>query len=317
MKRTGKHQGFTLIELLVVISIIALLIALLLPALARAKAQAVAVSCSARLRSLGQITNEYTTTYQGYYPPGAGGNNYWEPYGEWVDQLWGLYAGPPVLPSNTVVRGYNNVYSIPMPTSLGTKFAGLFSDPGALVPDSPDIAGQEWIVNYLANPYIFLSGSSRNPCQSLPNSEVQAPSNVILIGDGNQTSPDGDCDWYHNSDCFYWGWPGFTGDISAALPGYKFVLTGDMIPGQCPGVTVATNTNFNSTITSNSDFPTVPVGYPRNVDGLRYRHETTSASALPGGPGFANVVLADGHVDVVKQYGLHPFNILTDPGDNH
>jgi prepilin-type N-terminal cleavage/methylation domain-containing protein len=176
MKRTGKHQGFTLIELLVVISIIALLIALLLPALARAKAQAVAVSCSARLRSLGQITNEYTTTYQGYYPPGAGGNNYWEPYGEWVDQLWGLYAGPPVLPSNTVVRGYNNVYSIPMPTSLGTKFAGLFSDPGALVPDSPDIAGQEWIVNYLANPYIFLSGSSRNPCQSLPNSEVQAPS---------------------------------------------------------------------------------------------------------------------------------------------
>jgi prepilin-type N-terminal cleavage/methylation domain-containing protein/prepilin-type processing-associated H-X9-DG protein len=317
MKRQSKHQGFTLIELLVVISIIALLIALLLPALARAKAQAVTVSCSANLRSLGQITAEYTTTYQGYYPPGAGGSSYWEPYGEWVDQLWALYAGPPVLPSNTVVRGYNNVYSIPMPASLGTKFAGVFTDPGALVPDRADFAGQEWIVNYLANPYIFLSGSSKTPAASLPNSEVQAPSNVILIGDGNQSYPDGDVDWYHNSDCFYWGWPGFTGDISAALPGYKFVLTGNMIPGQCPGVTVAANTNFNSTITSNSDYPTIPSGYGKDVDGLRYRHNTTEASALPGGPGVANVVFADGHVEGIKQYGLHPFNILTNANDNH
>ena len=64
------RRGFTLVELLVVISIIALLIALLLPALAMAKQDASSISCTARLRSLGQLTAEYVQTYRGMLPPG-------------------------------------------------------------------------------------------------------------------------------------------------------------------------------------------------------------------------------------------------------
>jgi prepilin-type N-terminal cleavage/methylation domain-containing protein/prepilin-type processing-associated H-X9-DG protein len=306
MKRQSKHQGFTLIELLVVISIIALLISLLLPALAKAKEEAVATSCSARLRSLGQLSNVYATTYEGFYPCGnaspasgtyAGGSE----YAMWVDLLWYNYAGAPVIPANVVVRGYNIVKNYPMPASLATKFAGLFEDPGALIPDIADEPGQDWIVNYLANPFVFLGASRGQPPIALQTSAVQAPSNVILIGDGNQPWSDGDCDWYHSGDTFYWGWPGFTGDIDAALPGNKFNLTGNMTPGLVPGSS-SSNTDYPNAIPSN-----------RDISGLRYRHMITVSPTS----GFANVVFCDGHVDIIKQYGLHPYNIFTNSNDLH
>ena len=306
MKNPKKHQGFTLIELLVVISIIALLIALLLPALARAKAQALSVSCSARLRSLGQLTAEYTTTYKGYYMPGSGGWTVgYGGYGEWINLLWYMYQGPPVLSTNCVVRGYNIVKSQPMPAAFAGKFAGLFEDPGAVIPDAPNLPGYEWIDNYLANPFVFLYEGVKNPAASVPTSAVQAPSEVILFGDGNQSLPDGDCGWWNggkgNCDLFYWGWPGFTGDIAAMLPGGKFLLTGNCIPGFAPGTTA-----------TNYDYP-IANSVGSDVNGLRYRHMMTSAQ----GTGYANAVFADGHVDVVKQYGLHPYNIVTNANDNH
>ena len=65
-----KRRAFTLVELLVVMAIIALLISLLLPALAMAKQSADSIVCSAKLRTLGQVTVEYAQTYEDMAPPG-------------------------------------------------------------------------------------------------------------------------------------------------------------------------------------------------------------------------------------------------------
>ena len=313
MKRTGKHQGFTLIELLVVISIIALLIALLLPALARAKEEAVATSCAARLRSLGQLSNVYATTYEGFYPPGSASPNWGtyaggSEYGMWVNMLWFTYAGAPVLPANVVVRGYNIVKSEPMPASLGAKFAGLFEDPGAIIPDIANVPGQEWIVNYCANPFVFIPTPRYANPNALQTSAVQGPANVIMIGDANQTNADGDVQWYGSNDCFAtWGYPGNLAYINSAIPssylsGGVFGPTNLAAP-MTPGVGIGTDT-------TNMDYPNALGGHNGWDEGLRYRHMITSAPES----GYANAVFCDGHVDIIKQYGLRPLNILTDPG---
>ena len=86
-RQTG--NGFTLIELLVVISIIALLISLLLPALALARADALSTLCLSRLRTLGQLTIEYSDSNAGFTP-----SNYvsWTYNTNWSDILFDWYT---------------------------------------------------------------------------------------------------------------------------------------------------------------------------------------------------------------------------------
>jgi prepilin-type N-terminal cleavage/methylation domain-containing protein/prepilin-type processing-associated H-X9-DG protein len=309
MKRQSKHQGFTLIELLVVISIIALLISLLLPALAKAKEEAVTTSCSARLRSLGQLANVYATTYEGMYPAGEVSDNTppypyqgASQYALWVNLLWYNYAGAPVTPDNVAVRGYIRVKSEPTPAGLAAKFAGLFEDPGALVPNIADIPGQDWMVNYAANPYVFLAAARNNPAISMPSSEIQSASNVILFGDANQAYSDGDCQWYQGGDEFEWGYPGTNSYINYCTGLKHFSLTAPFIPGFGGHATTI--------ITTNSDYPVIPNGYNYNITGLRYRHNLTTSDAS----GVANAVFADGHVNEIPKMGLFAFNVLTQPG---
>ena len=85
-QRGNGKRGFTLIELLVVISIIALLIALLLPALAKAKQESLSIGCLANLRSLGQLTVEYSDSWQDAIPYGASDNQAWPQ--EWGKTSW-------------------------------------------------------------------------------------------------------------------------------------------------------------------------------------------------------------------------------------
>lgn len=66
MKST--RHAFTLVELLVVIGIIAVLISLLLPVLAGARRAAKGISCSANLRTIGQMVNLYATQSDGWLP---------------------------------------------------------------------------------------------------------------------------------------------------------------------------------------------------------------------------------------------------------
>ncbi len=293
--------GFTLIELLVVISIIALLIALLLPALARAKQYAITISCAARLRSLGQLTAEYTSTYRGYYPPGGYDTSYGND-AEWCNLLF-YYSGEPVLPNNDAylgqIGGQNGLNRNPLPLGLYPKWADLFQDPGALIPNSPSevLPYGSWPINYAANPWVIegdLFSPPLGPAQCLPTTAVQNPTDVILYGDATQTFANGGTTWL-----YYWIWFGAPTQadelavIDSSLPGGTFTLDGNMLADV-------------SSIGGNSDYPNSNSIW---AAGMRFRHNLTDSSTS----GVANAVFCDGHVGSINKNTLHPLNILVNP----
>ncbi len=87
-----KRRGFTLIELLVVIAIIAVLIALLLPAVQAAREAARRAQCVNNLKQIGIALHNYIS-YANVLPPGrinshiAGFGNCWGAYAQMLPQL--------------------------------------------------------------------------------------------------------------------------------------------------------------------------------------------------------------------------------------
>ena len=295
MKNPKKHQGFTLIELLVVISIIALLIALLLPALARAKDEANSIGCQAKLRSLGQLTLEYASSYEDAIPPSS--VNY---EGTWIDLLFQMYAGPPVTinekqqsgaaaPNNGYWLGawHNGFISFNSGTQASAfeqKYNGLFIDPASTLQ-----VGHNWDNSYASNPQVFILnpnyGSKYPQIQVLKASQIPNPGHVFMIADSSL--------WWGG-----WGWPDFdnmqyTYQLQADCLG-SYSATADLNPACYYG-------------TGNTDLP----AGSRYAPGIRYRHMETNATN-----GNANMVFADGHASTVQYGNLHPENVLLDPSIN-
>ena len=304
----NKKDAFTLIELLVVISIISLLIALLLPALAMAKQDANSISCTAKLRSLGQITAEYTQTYRGMLPPGsvsAWTNPGWKFQGVNETSTWFgwsdfLYQYTESLP---------NIGLLWAPGSGGTclpsveaNWAGLFQCPSVLVPDQVSYTGYgAWYVqNYSANPNLFVDnwavaqgGANTTKPSTLPMSIVQQPSNCIEYADATQTAADGNS-WFvlnDNYDPTVYGW-------------YETLLWVPTTPPEGSTPTVTAVIPPSNEYSGNEDWP-----HNTNDYSLRYRHMMTSDQ----NSGYANAVFADGHAESIPQYGLHVYNLL--PGN--
>lgn len=298
-------NGFTLVELLVVISIISLLIALLLPALAMAKQDANSISCSARLRSMGQLTAEYAQTYRGMLPPGsvsAWTNPGWDFQGVnetstwfgWSDFLYQFTEGLPTL-GQLWAPGSGGT-CLP---AVEANWAGLFQCPSAVIPNRVSYTGYDaWYVqNYTANPNLFVDnwavaqGAANNTKPStLPMSIVEQPAHCIEYADGSQTASDGNS-WFVLNDDYdpgIYGW-------------YASLLWIPTTPPEGSTPTVSAVMPPTNEYSGNEDFPSNTNDYS-----LRYRHMMTSDQ----NSGYANAVFADGHAGSIKQYGLHVYNLL-------
>ena len=311
-------HGFTIVELLIVISIIALLIALLLPALAMARQSADAISCAANLRSIGILNAEYADTYAGMLPPGqisyGYGDYQWHFQGmnelgsySWTEFLL-QFQYPSTFPNfGSFCTNYSN-FDKP---NVYSMYQAEFQCPSHVLPNIPWRPGMvfgAYVQNYAANPNLFLDAgiinyiwgaATQNEPSTLSANIVRSPSHCIECADAAQDIPDGSSYFVFND--YY---------DPAIYGSYETLLDTKTLPapqGSTPNPTAiiepineyagnqdALGTNLHSDASFNWDFS------------VRYRHMMTTAQ----GSGYANAVFADGHVGIIKQYGLHVYNFL-------
>jgi prepilin-type N-terminal cleavage/methylation domain-containing protein/prepilin-type processing-associated H-X9-DG protein len=292
-----KKRAFTLIELLVVISIIALLIALLLPALAAAKEDAQTIQCAARLRTIGQLVQEYSQDYSGSLP--AGNLLPADAYETWDETLFAWYT-----PGCRLVYGRNGnslTYSIAgvqtqtIQQQLVPSFEALFECPSATVPVLPSagLESEQYAAN--DNAFVWINTSASTPWPKLSN--ITRPGQVISVGDANQN--------------YYWGgcwplmaWDGF--DPQTQYNWFGGSLAGDSRVYNPNAVIQPTFYDlYSGLVFGNEDWsPSYPGAYVLGT-GLRYRHNMNSS-----GIGEANAAFFDGHVAAIHEGGLYQRNVV-------
>ncbi len=183
MKRnTSPSTAFTLIELLIVIAVIAVLAALLLPGLARAKATAKRAFCQNNLRQLGLALAMYVEDYH-QYPPGflfsgGGGRDPRE-----VALLWNAQLLPYVHGSTAVFfcPAYPNRFRWPTNDSAQGYFF-----PFNIQGDQPFCYAMNW--DGVASGSLGLGKSSATTVGLKP-SEIQAPDDMIALGEDSEHTP--------------------------------------------------------------------------------------------------------------------------------
>jgi len=327
-------NGFTIVELLAVISIIALLIALLLPALAAARRFAQSISCSANLRSLAQITEEYVQVYDGMAPPAeitdgtVNGGQF--PLGDpTVDASWtfseisrqGFPLGPDFC---SFLFGFNAgdselfdafnpdltpAQAKPLVGGTAQQWAGLFQCP-ATSQTMPN--GSWWQWNYGVNPNLFID-SQQIPHGGLPTTArmgiIRNPSEFVEIADGSAMAASG-FERGRGPASFRWniedpGLPYSSSPNSSLLQDYyagsvkngQPILTYTMIPEDSTG------------------YGNVDMASPFYDASIRYRHgspeiHTNLRTGLTTTEGYANAAFADGHVAAIKAGDLHVYNVV-------
>ncbi|MGN6726475.1 MAG: prepilin-type N-terminal cleavage/methylation domain-containing protein [Tepidisphaeraceae bacterium] len=157
MNRKNTRNGFTLVELLVVIGIIALLISILLPALNKARGAAKTITCSAKLRQIGQLINVYASANKGYLPWGYAnaplGQYYWSNGKEWswADTL-------------TLLTNHRSMDTNPNYSWAGSKVGNMAYDYSPIFHDTDTFASQ-WDIrasDYCCHPRLMPYNSQQD-----------------------------------------------------------------------------------------------------------------------------------------------------------
>ena len=236
------REGFTLIELLVVIGVIGILAGLLMPALSKAREASRAIACTSHFKEIGVGTILYAEDY-GYYPPGRqAGITQW-------DLCVGVYAGGKQDMTTPEAR------------------TALFMCPSA------KIKNKGTVLNYSANPNV-LKEVTATVGPTRPD-DIRRPSDVIVVADSIQYSPDG------SSHALLWGVLGSIG---------RAVYWNDGLPqlGEQP-IRVGAD--------KDEEYDTMS---PLGAD-FRYRHSDKQANAL----------FVDGHVSRKNKGKVKDKNLYT------
>ena len=175
MRFRRTRSGFTLIELLVVIAIIAVLIALLLPAVQAAREAARRMQCTNNLKQIGLALHNYISSV-GVLPPGrfnshiAGHGNCWGTYAQLLPQLdqTAIYnAFNFNLPPDTDTLAVSN--STGFETFLTTLLCPTDSAPQLITVSGVQFATHNYNLNVgsgypvVQNPIAPLTGSPNGP----------------------------------------------------------------------------------------------------------------------------------------------------------
>ena len=213
--RPSRAKAFTLVELLVVIGIIALLISILLPALGQARKQGRMIKCLANMRSIGQVSQMYSSQFKGTVLPTI----VWGPSGK--DDSWAILLvamkyieDPQIAPSSEPTA--NSILVCPEARSalvgatpeLGlTAAAGAVDgyerrqsyhvQPGLIVDYTYGINGSTYKKSEIAgtDPQMMLASSSISndpayPCWPLKKlTQIKNSTDMVLLWDGVAWNP--------------------------------------------------------------------------------------------------------------------------------